>query len=130
MRCVTPGSIAYIATQVRFALTSSLVFSRTDTVMDTERFYTSILELLEDPYESQEVHDLYVWWNRYVLLQVHSTDGLIGVHSALAKIREKRAMMQARIEAGPEVFTIPHEFRRNPADSKQNVGIPWNSDRN
>ena len=28
-----------------------------------------------------------------------------------------------------EVFTLPHEFRRIPLDSKRNVGIPWNSDR-
>ena len=33
-------------------------------VTDSERFFSSILELLEDPREAQEVHDLFVWWNR------------------------------------------------------------------
>jgi hypothetical protein len=50
--------------QVRFALTSSPVFSRTDTVTDSERFYNSILDIFEDPDEKQEVDDLVVWWNR------------------------------------------------------------------
>ena len=76
-------SIAYVATQVffsilglaadrvfnlsqvRFALTSSPVFSRTDTVTDSETFYTSVLDLLEDEDEKEEVKDLIVWWNRY-----------------------------------------------------------------
>ena len=33
-------------------------------ITDSERFFSSILELLEDPNEAQEVRDLYIWWNR------------------------------------------------------------------
>ncbi|KAF6741086.1 hypothetical protein DFP72DRAFT_863184 [Ephemerocybe angulata] len=49
MTRVTPASLAYAMTQVRFALSSASVFSRTDRETDSETFYTSILELLEDP---------------------------------------------------------------------------------
>jgi hypothetical protein len=84
MMRTTRASIAYIATQVRyeilssseliiyclyqvrFALSSSPVFSRTDIVTDSERFYNSILELLDDPLEKQEVEALLTWWNRLV----------------------------------------------------------------
>ena len=81
MKRVTHASITYLATQVifslhccmstdilcqvRFALCSSPVFSRTDTVTDSEKFYNSILELLEDEDEKQEVEDLLTWWNRW-----------------------------------------------------------------
>ena len=51
--------------QVRFALCSSSVFSRTDTVTDSERFYNTILDLFDDTEEQEEVKDLLVWWNRY-----------------------------------------------------------------
>jgi hypothetical protein len=80
MTKVTPASIAYIATQVwshyvelltsteilqvRFALSSSPVFSRTDTATDSERFYNSILDLFFDSEEQEEVNDLLAWWNR------------------------------------------------------------------
>ncbi|KAG1781183.1 hypothetical protein EV702DRAFT_962815 [Suillus placidus] len=64
MNSVTAASMAYIATQVRFALSSSSVFSRTDTATDSETFYHSLLDLLEDADESKEVDELLVWWNR------------------------------------------------------------------
>jgi hypothetical protein len=35
-------------------------------VTDSERFYSSVLELFEDVEEREEVEDLIVWWNRYV----------------------------------------------------------------
>ncbi|KAG2115417.1 hypothetical protein BD769DRAFT_1673191 [Suillus cothurnatus] len=63
MTQITQPSIAYIAMQVRFALTSSPIFSCTDTVTDSERFYNSILDIFEDLEEKQEVDDLAVWWN-------------------------------------------------------------------
>jgi hypothetical protein len=50
--------------KVRFSLSSTPVFSRTDTVTDSERFYTSVIGLLEDPEENDEVKGLLVWWNR------------------------------------------------------------------
>lgn len=56
-------SIDMIA-QVRFALTSSPVFSRTDTATDSERFYNSILDLFEDPNELADLNELIIWWNR------------------------------------------------------------------
>ena len=54
-------------TKVRFALMSTQIFSRTDLITDSERFYNSILELLEDPDEKDKVDQLIGWWNRYVL---------------------------------------------------------------
>jgi hypothetical protein len=81
MTRVTPASIAYIATQVsflisfrllfslliqvRFALSSSPVFSRTDTSTDSETFYNSMLDLFYDVHEKDEVDALLAWWNRY-----------------------------------------------------------------
>ena len=43
---------------------SSPVFSRMDTVMDLEWFYTLLLELFKDLDEKKEVDELLVWWNR------------------------------------------------------------------
>ncbi|OBZ65231.1 hypothetical protein A0H81_14712 [Grifola frondosa] len=63
MTRVTRASIAYIATQVRFALSSSSVFSR-DIVTDSQRFYNSVAELLDDVEESEEVNALLNWWDR------------------------------------------------------------------
>ncbi|KAG1892965.1 uncharacterized protein F5891DRAFT_1209452 [Suillus fuscotomentosus] len=67
MNAVMIASIAYIATQVRFSLSSSSVFSRTDTTTDSETFYHSLLDLLEDPDEYKEIDELLTWWNRYIL---------------------------------------------------------------
>lgn len=54
--------------QVRFALSSSPVFSRTDMETDSARFYNSVLEFLDDPDEQKEVDQLLEFWNRYVVL--------------------------------------------------------------
>ncbi|KAG1759542.1 hypothetical protein EDD22DRAFT_755191, partial [Suillus occidentalis] len=51
---------------IQFAISSSSIFSRTDTVTDSENFYHSILDLLEDPDETKEVVDLMTWWTQFV----------------------------------------------------------------
>jgi hypothetical protein len=51
--------------KARFALSSSAVFTRSDTVTDSERFYNTVVDLLNDPDESYEVDQLLVWWTRY-----------------------------------------------------------------
>ncbi|KAG1888622.1 hypothetical protein F4604DRAFT_1877202 [Suillus subluteus] len=96
MNSVTMASIAYIATQVRFALSSSSVFSRTDTTTDSETFYHSLLNLLEDPEESKEVDKLLTWWNRQVFPTSSTAKRPISANSALSKIQQKRmALRQA-----------------------------------
>ncbi|KAG1853247.1 hypothetical protein C8R48DRAFT_749662 [Suillus tomentosus] len=104
MKSVTKGSLAYIATQVRFALSSLSVFSRTDTVTDSENFYHSILDLLEDPDESEEVVDLMMWWTRRIFPNSSSSHRNISQNSALSKIREKRAALQARANLNITLF--------------------------
>ncbi|KAH6879665.1 hypothetical protein BKA70DRAFT_1378294 [Coprinopsis sp. MPI-PUGE-AT-0042] len=64
MTAVTRASLAYIATQVRFSLTSASIFSRADSETDSETFYHSVLDLLEDPEEQHEVKELLNWWNQ------------------------------------------------------------------
>ena len=43
---------------------SAQVFSHMDHVTDSERFYNSILDLLDDHDERGEVDQLLTWWNR------------------------------------------------------------------
>ena len=56
------------------------VFSQTDLVTDSERFYDSILELLDDLEEMEEVSQLLTWWNRYAL---YSTSFKLSSHPEL-----------------------------------------------
>ncbi|KAH6907226.1 hypothetical protein BKA70DRAFT_1086095, partial [Coprinopsis sp. MPI-PUGE-AT-0042] len=63
MKSVTISSLCYIATQVCFALCSTPVFSRSDMTTDSEGFYNSLMTLLEDPEEHDEVKRLMVWWD-------------------------------------------------------------------
>ncbi|KAG1907982.1 uncharacterized protein F5891DRAFT_1124743 [Suillus fuscotomentosus] len=89
MKCVTQGSLAYIATQVRFSLSSSSVFSQYRHSHGLRKFYHSILDLLEDPDESEEVADLMTWWTRRIFPNSSSSLRSISKNSALSKIREK-----------------------------------------
>ncbi|KAJ3539621.1 hypothetical protein NMY22_g4650 [Coprinellus aureogranulatus] len=90
MTHVTPGSLAYVFTQVRFALTSASVFSRTDRETDSETFYTSVLELLEDPEEQDQVRPLLLWWNQRIFPSFSTTRRLAPANSVLSRIKHKR----------------------------------------
>lgn len=60
------GNVLYAVDnlQVRFALTSSAVFSQTDIATNSECFYMSVLEYFNDIDEQAKVNDLLVWWNQ------------------------------------------------------------------
>ena len=78
MTCISMASLAYVATQVGpattpfimvlivgqllFALSSSLV-CRTDTTTDSERFYNTVLDFLDNPDKKPNVNELLDWWN-------------------------------------------------------------------
>jgi hypothetical protein len=74
---------------------SAQVFSRTDLVTDSERFYNSILELLIDLEEQEEVEQLLLWWNRQIFPLYTESERLPSKNSALARIRAKRAEYRA-----------------------------------
>ncbi|KAG6905006.1 hypothetical protein DXG01_005672 [Tephrocybe rancida] len=64
MKRVTKALIVYIATQVRFALSSATFWSRTDRNTDSENFYVSLLDTLEDPLDAVYATELLAWWDR------------------------------------------------------------------
>ncbi|KAH6905254.1 hypothetical protein BKA70DRAFT_1049812, partial [Coprinopsis sp. MPI-PUGE-AT-0042] len=66
MKKVTIPSLAYVATQVRFALSSSPTFSRTDLVTDSERFYGSVIEAFTEPLYHVQVKLLLNWWDAQI----------------------------------------------------------------
>ena len=61
----------YSVLKVRFALSSSSVFSHTDKICDSKQFYNSLLELLYDADEQKEVEELLIWWNRWVVVELY-----------------------------------------------------------
>ena len=85
------------------------MFSRTDKVTDSERFYTSLFDMLDDTTEKKEVEALLGWWNRYMACSLcyatshtstyrrvfpHVSPEAVEVPiqgSALDRIRQKRA---------------------------------------
>ncbi len=83
-----------------------------DTITDSERFYTSVLDLFEDAEEIQEVNELQMWWNRCVFFShvqiaykwmlcsqvfpnFSSARRTICKNSALARIKAKRAELRS-----------------------------------
>ncbi|KAF7967745.1 hypothetical protein HWV62_33274 [Athelia sp. TMB] len=60
---VTMASIAYVATMVRFSLTSSNTFSRSDYVTDSERFYNTVMLLFTDIRARGRMNELKAWWD-------------------------------------------------------------------
>ncbi|KAF6740856.1 hypothetical protein DFP72DRAFT_864737 [Ephemerocybe angulata] len=99
MKAVTIPSIAYIATQVRFGLSSQASFSRADRMSDSEYFYNLVIELLEDPEEEAEVDDLLMWWNREIFPTYVSDGRTIHQDSVISKIKERRRLMQLQAAA-------------------------------
>ncbi|KAF8840532.1 hypothetical protein BDN67DRAFT_980964 [Paxillus ammoniavirescens] len=86
MRSTTKTSLAYVAMQARFALNSAQVFSCIDLITNSEHFYNSILELLNNPDERDKVDQLMGWWNRQVFPLYSEVEHLPSKDSALARI--------------------------------------------
>ena len=75
--------------QARFALMSTQTFSQTDLATDLERFYNSVLKLLEDPDEKDEVDQLMGWWNWYMVNMYFLITKVTSLQTDLSVIYQK-----------------------------------------
>ncbi|KIM60062.1 hypothetical protein SCLCIDRAFT_125019, partial [Scleroderma citrinum Foug A] len=69
MRSVDPHSIAYVACQLRFSLSSSTLWNVKDEDFDYILFYQNIIDYFECPSlrrKAEEVEDLLLWWNQRI----------------------------------------------------------------
>ncbi|KAH6869037.1 hypothetical protein BKA70DRAFT_1023040, partial [Coprinopsis sp. MPI-PUGE-AT-0042] len=90
MKNVTIPSLAYVATQVRFALSSSPTFSRTDLITDSERFYSSVIHAFSDPREKANVEALLAWWDMQIFPVYNERNKHPKKGSVLALMEEQR----------------------------------------
>ncbi|KAF7975056.1 hypothetical protein HWV62_10555 [Athelia sp. TMB] len=95
MSKVTLASIAYVATQVRFALSSHNTFARTNCVTETEQFFHTCMDLFLDRRELAEINGLLLWWNTKVFPAYFSAEMPIPDDTPLARIRAKRDAEEA-----------------------------------
>ncbi|KAI0312970.1 hypothetical protein OF83DRAFT_1066352, partial [Amylostereum chailletii] len=84
--CLTPSSF-----QVHFCLSSASVFSQNDKITDSERFYNSLLNHLDDPAEQKQVSKLMKWWDRQVFPGASTAEKPLPPVSALARFAAYRA---------------------------------------
>ncbi|KAF9500757.1 hypothetical protein BDN71DRAFT_1501959 [Pleurotus eryngii] len=66
MTKVTTGSIAYIATQVYFALSSHTAFTRNSRALNITTFYNSMVGYLRDPENTSDTKELLWWWDKHI----------------------------------------------------------------
>ncbi|KIJ47644.1 hypothetical protein M422DRAFT_248655 [Sphaerobolus stellatus SS14] len=67
MTSVTPYSIAYFASQVRFVLSSSSTNTKTGGPFCFGTFFWHAVKYLEDPLFEDDVKELVEWWNKQIL---------------------------------------------------------------
>ncbi|KAH6903265.1 hypothetical protein BKA70DRAFT_1110926 [Coprinopsis sp. MPI-PUGE-AT-0042] len=108
IKSVTRASLAYVAMQVRFALSSSNTFTANDPEFDLATFYNSMLDLLEDHQEQKEVEDLLRWWNHQIFLSfVQETQRVARENSTLAKIRARHEALTNATNRAAELALAP-----------------------
>ncbi|KZP03248.1 hypothetical protein FIBSPDRAFT_727103 [Athelia psychrophila] len=90
MTQITLPSLAYVATLVRFSLSSQTTFARSNCITDSERFYNTIMDLFLDVRELGEINELTAWWNAQVFAGAMSQDDSIADDAPLAVIRKRR----------------------------------------
>ncbi|RXW13844.1 hypothetical protein EST38_g12010 [Candolleomyces aberdarensis] len=123
MTKVTRASIAYVATQIRFALSSASVFTRSDRDTDSETFYRSILELLDDPKEDAEVKELLSWWNKRIFPASSAVRRVAPENSALALIRARRAAFEKAMSSEE-----PSDQDQDDADEGEEGAVRFGND--
>ncbi|PIL33183.1 hypothetical protein GSI_04633 [Ganoderma sinense ZZ0214-1] len=90
MTKVTPASIVYVTTLVRFALGTRATFARNDTTADYQSFYNLLLSVLAHPAERENVNDLLSWWNKQVFLNFVASSFALTANSPLARLLQIR----------------------------------------
>ncbi|KAF7984187.1 hypothetical protein HWV62_15954 [Athelia sp. TMB] len=121
----TLASIAYVATQVRFALSSHNVFSRSNCVTETEQFYNTCMDLFLDKRELPDTNALLLWWNRKVFPAGLSAQMPIPDDTPLARIRAKRDAEEAAAKLAAESSSVEGQEKRSEGQeesSQENAG--------
>ncbi|KZV79957.1 hypothetical protein EXIGLDRAFT_756582 [Exidia glandulosa HHB12029] len=72
---ITVGFLCYIASTLRFTLTSYEEYNLSDKGLDVDGFFTSLYDLLIDPEEQEEVERLLQWWNRRIFGKQSASHG-------------------------------------------------------
>ncbi|KAF8501968.1 hypothetical protein JB92DRAFT_2833638 [Gautieria morchelliformis] len=98
MEHVTARSLAYVAAQARFALSSGETNQKVGGPFDLTRFFWHVVKYLEDPDFEEEVSQLLDWWNSRVLPSSSQPDNFDdGAVDSLAQLKAQKAAKRAML---------------------------------
>ncbi|KZV97076.1 hypothetical protein EXIGLDRAFT_608510, partial [Exidia glandulosa HHB12029] len=109
---ITVGFLCYIASTLRFTLTSYEEYNLSHKGLDVDGFFTSLYDLLIDPEEQEEVERLLQWWNRYAVFSAApaAPNATLGASSA----SRARAMAHASLARAPSSVRLAGRETRAP----------------
>ncbi|KAG1853508.1 hypothetical protein F4604DRAFT_1686312 [Suillus subluteus] len=99
MRKVTPRSIAYVVSQVRFTLSSISSWHSVDSNFDYEAFWNNVVDFFENcpgPVAQHRVTKLLEWWTRKIFGTNHCVDLTpeIMSHMSITALADQRKAME------------------------------------
>ncbi|KAF8497284.1 hypothetical protein JB92DRAFT_3125795 [Gautieria morchelliformis] len=98
MERVTARSLAYVAAQARFALSSGETNQKVGGPFDLTHFFWHAVKYLEDPDFEEEVSQLLDWWNSRVLPSSSQPDNFDdGAVDSLAQLKAQKAAKRAAL---------------------------------
>ncbi|CAE6447481.1 unnamed protein product [Rhizoctonia solani] len=95
MDTATPSFLAYVAVELRFALSSEKQFHEQGGLFSYRRFYNDIVSYLNDPLCKPETSKLIDWWNTQ-LFKPKETRVEEEPESMLARLRRQAEARQQR----------------------------------
>ncbi|KAF8522529.1 hypothetical protein JB92DRAFT_3110608 [Gautieria morchelliformis] len=98
MQQVTCRSLAYVATQTRFALSSGETNQKVGGPFDNTHFFWHLVKFLEDPDFEEEVQDLLHWWNSRLFPGEDELGSNDKTMDSLALLKTQKAAKRAALQ--------------------------------
>ncbi|EAU83822.1 hypothetical protein CC1G_13139 [Coprinopsis cinerea okayama7 len=123
MTAATAPSLAYVAVQVRFALSSETTFVRSEGESESEKFYETLLDIFEDVHAQHKVVEVLSWYNQQVFPAFTNSKRIVSEDSPYALFKAySQSVKDAKAQKkNPKPSNLNRARRQQPVASSSRV---------